>query len=484
MVTGFETATRSWRAVDDDVPIAGRTVEAVRAEGKHLLMRFSGTPARRRPHPAHPHAHERQLAHLPPRRALAAPAPRHARGGGDRRLSWRSPSPSRWRSFSTSARSRATPRCARLGPDLLGAAFDAAEALAAPARARADRCRELLLDQSIVAGAGNVFRSEALFLARHRSRAPGRRGLRRAAAGLLSTAARIMRANLKPAARRPEAGIVTYTGLRRTTGRADPGARLWVYSRRANPAAAAAPPSPTARPAPTPAACTTAPPASGRGDVPISRRPVRVLVPVCVPVPVPEAVDSDPALRAPRGRGRGRIRGRERVRRCPLPQRKRSGNCGSSRGRRDRRRSAGSPVPLRTLGPAGAGGGVGMRRAWPKRVATYSPWPLSVAPEGQLGDGRAADEDQERVARLLHQRVPGAILQRGQEQPLAFQADLHHPQAVGRKGPLGDAAVVKPDVAGPVGRRAWTSRAGAPRRRRRIRRWPGWRPPWAGRRRC
>ena len=37
-----------------------------------------------------------------------------------------------------------------------------------------------------------------------------------------------MRANVQPHA---ESGIVTYRGLRRTTGRSDPGERLWVYGR-------------------------------------------------------------------------------------------------------------------------------------------------------------------------------------------------------------------------------------------------------------
>src|SRR5688500_131792 len=45
-VTAFETGYAQLARVDDDVPIAGRTIESVRAQGKHLLMRFSGHPAR------------------------------------------------------------------------------------------------------------------------------------------------------------------------------------------------------------------------------------------------------------------------------------------------------------------------------------------------------------------------------------------------------------------------------------------------------
>ena len=41
-VTRFETAYAQLARIDDDAPLAGRTIEAVWSEGKHLLMRFSG----------------------------------------------------------------------------------------------------------------------------------------------------------------------------------------------------------------------------------------------------------------------------------------------------------------------------------------------------------------------------------------------------------------------------------------------------------
>ena len=72
-VVRFESVFPALTRVHDDTPLTGRTVERVvgrQARADALL---------RRPRPAHAHAHERQLAHLPARRSLAAAAARHAR---------------------------------------------------------------------------------------------------------------------------------------------------------------------------------------------------------------------------------------------------------------------------------------------------------------------------------------------------------------------------------------------------------------------
>src|SRR3954467_15201179 len=41
-VVRFESVLPALTRIDEDAPIAGRTVEAVSAAGKHVLMRFSG----------------------------------------------------------------------------------------------------------------------------------------------------------------------------------------------------------------------------------------------------------------------------------------------------------------------------------------------------------------------------------------------------------------------------------------------------------
>jgi endonuclease-8 len=91
---------------------------------------------------------------------------------------------------------------------------------------------DALLDQSAIAGIGNVYKSEVLFAGRVNpftrvADLPVER-LR----ALIEIAVKFMRANVNESAR---GGIVTYTGLRRTTGRMDPGASSWVYGREGQP---------------------------------------------------------------------------------------------------------------------------------------------------------------------------------------------------------------------------------------------------------
>lgn len=73
-----------------------------------------------------------------------------------------------------SARARAHPLLAGLGPEPLSADFDGS-ALASAARGRRAAIKALLLDQRVVAGIGNIYASEALFRAGiHPGRAAGR----------------------------------------------------------------------------------------------------------------------------------------------------------------------------------------------------------------------------------------------------------------------------------------------------------------------
>jgi endonuclease-8 len=81
------------------------------------------------------------------------------------------------------------------------------------------------LNQRVMAGVGNVYKSEVLF-------ACGVHPFRRVSTltgaeveCILERARRFLEANVK------DGGMVTFTGQRRTTRAADPGARLWVYRR-------------------------------------------------------------------------------------------------------------------------------------------------------------------------------------------------------------------------------------------------------------
>lgn len=220
-VVAFETRYAQLARVDEDTPVTGRTVVGVSARGKHCLMAFSGdlvlrthmrmggswhvyrpgepwqrAPSRMRVRVAVPDfeavAFDVPVAELETRRALA-----------------RGP-------------------VAALGPDLLAPDFDVDEALrrlrSLPARAAG----EALLDQRAVAGAGNVFKSEVLFLCGVHPATPVGRLDDATLRALLATARRPLAANVSDAS---GPGIVTYGGLRRTTGRSDPSERLWVYGR-------------------------------------------------------------------------------------------------------------------------------------------------------------------------------------------------------------------------------------------------------------
>jgi len=123
---------------------------------------------------------------------------------------------------------RAHPRLARLGPDLLEDP-PRLDAIVERAMLPAHSLREIadvLLDQRVAAGIGNVYKSEALFQRRIHPRLPAGRLDRAAWHALYQEAARLLRLNLAtrrrtsvPLARRPQPGS----------------ARLWVYERAGQP---------------------------------------------------------------------------------------------------------------------------------------------------------------------------------------------------------------------------------------------------------
>lgn len=120
----------------------------------------------------------------------------------------------------------------QLGPDVLAADFDATQAAANLRSACGMEVAEALLRQNVMAGLGNVYKSEVCFACRVN---PFR--LVSALSDvdidcLVSTARKFMTANVSDTSGEQ---IVTYTGLRRTTRRAHAGERLWVYGRHGEP---------------------------------------------------------------------------------------------------------------------------------------------------------------------------------------------------------------------------------------------------------
>jgi endonuclease-8 len=223
-VTRFESVYPHLTRVDDTTPIAGRTIDRVGARGKHLLIWLSGDLVLRTHMRMHGSWHiyrpgERwQRPHHEMRIVLETDA-FHAVGFTIPIAEF----------TSTADLARDSP-LQRIGPDPLAADFDPEEAFAR-IRTRTDmEIADALLDQSAIAGIGNVYKSEILFAARINPFTPVPLVSDERIRALIEVAARQMHANVPPLG-----GAMPYTAQRRTTGRADPSAALWVYGRAGKP---------------------------------------------------------------------------------------------------------------------------------------------------------------------------------------------------------------------------------------------------------
>src|SRR5262245_43146259 len=158
VVTRFESVFPHLNRLVDTHPLPGRSVESVTSRGKHLLMAFSGDLILRT------HMRMNGSWHVYP---AGAPWKRPAR---DMRIlvgtaeavavGFNIPVAE----FLTARQLASHPQVARLGPDLLADAFDT-PAVVDAIRSRHEAIADVLLDQRVLAGIGNVFKSEILFLA-------------------------------------------------------------------------------------------------------------------------------------------------------------------------------------------------------------------------------------------------------------------------------------------------------------------------------
>jgi endonuclease-8 len=223
-VTRFESVFPQLTRVDVDHPIKGRTIDRVTSRGKHLLIWFSGDLVLR--------THMRMNGSW------------HIYRAGER---WQRPKHDMRIVIGTDAYEAVAftvpiaefttaagldRDLGHIGPDPLSGDFDAREALRLLQQRGDEQVADALLDQRVLAGVGNVYKSEALFAAGVHPFArvgdlPDAKLER-----IVAAVTKFMRANVVDGT---SAAIVTYTGLRRTTGRADPSARLWVYGRAGRP---------------------------------------------------------------------------------------------------------------------------------------------------------------------------------------------------------------------------------------------------------
>ena len=222
VVKRFETALAPLASADDDTPVAGRTVEKVESRGKWLLIHFSDDLilVTHMLMSGSWHVYRTGERWQRPRRdmrAVIATAEFEA-------VAFNVPV-AKFYTAATLARNSTIPK---LGPDLLGANFAADEARARLLAHGDEEIANVLLNQRVMAGLGNVYKSEVLFACGvHPFRLVSTLTLEEIDC-VLERARRFLEMNVKDGA---GGEMVTYTGLRRTTGAADPGARLWVYRR-------------------------------------------------------------------------------------------------------------------------------------------------------------------------------------------------------------------------------------------------------------
>ena len=230
-VVRFESMFPALSRVHEDAPITGRRVEAVSAAGKHILMRFS--PAGIVPGDLVLRTHMRMNGSW----HIYRPGERWRRPRRDMRIV-AATADFEPVGFNVPVAEFLTPRAfARqddlrlMGPDLLGETFDAAEALRRFRERPELSIADALLNQRVVAGAGNVYKSEVLFLCGVNPFARVAEVDDERLLAMLTTARKHLHANVID----PTAAIVTYRGFRRTTRRADPAERLYVYGRAGKP---------------------------------------------------------------------------------------------------------------------------------------------------------------------------------------------------------------------------------------------------------
>jgi endonuclease VIII len=224
-IVRFESVFPHLTRVHDDAPMTGRTLEEVRAAGKHVLMQFSGDVLLR--------THMRMNGSW----HIYRPGEKWQRPRGAMRIVIATADfvavgfdipVAEMLTGKDLARHR---ELRRLGPDLLSDNFDSGEAVRRIRERPSAGIADVLLNQRVLAGIGNVYKSEVLFACGVSPFARVEHVTDEQIACLVATARTFLRANVTDGL----AAMTTYTGFRRTTRRSDPKERLWVYGRAGEP---------------------------------------------------------------------------------------------------------------------------------------------------------------------------------------------------------------------------------------------------------
>jgi endonuclease-8 len=223
-VVRFESVLPSLTRIHEDTPLTGRTTESVTAAGKHVLMRFSGGLVLRTHMRMNGswHVYRPGEAWQRPRRDMRVVVATR----GFEAVGFNVPVAE----FLEPADMARQDDLRLMGPDLLGETFDEDEAIRRFRERESLEIADAVLNQRLVAGAGNIYKSEVLFLCGVNPFAPVREVSDQTLRQILSTARKHMKANVTD----PRGGITTYRGYRREPGR-DAAERRYVYGRARKP---------------------------------------------------------------------------------------------------------------------------------------------------------------------------------------------------------------------------------------------------------
>jgi endonuclease VIII len=227
VVTGFDATLAPLARVNDDAPLIGRMIERVESRGKWCLLYFSGDLI------------------LVTRMLMSGSW--HLYRPGER---WQMDK-SRMRvsievadwvavafnvpiaEFHTARSLARKSQISKLGPDILSENYTAdvgMKRLADYGRSHPDaEIAVVLLNQRVLAGLGNVYKSEVAFAAGVNPFRTMRTLTSREIESIAEIAQRYMRANVLDSS---GSGIVTSTGNRRTTHASNREEQLWVYRRK------------------------------------------------------------------------------------------------------------------------------------------------------------------------------------------------------------------------------------------------------------
>lgn len=226
-ITGFRSNYPLLTRFHEDTPLTGQRVEQVESRGKWLLMHFSGGGilVTHMLMSGSWHIYRPGEPWLKPRDHMRIVI----ETGVCQAVGFRVPV-AQMHTARSLARDRRIPQPAS---DVLNATFDSQAAMARIRACGNEEIGDVLLHQEVLAGVGNVFKSEVCFVTGVNPFCRVRELDDAELDALVRASQRLIAANVLEDTRDT---IVTYRGQqRRTTHASDPGASLWVYGRRGEP---------------------------------------------------------------------------------------------------------------------------------------------------------------------------------------------------------------------------------------------------------